>query len=453
VFTALEEEKNRIANFDPTTASIIVAGVSGASSGGGISTQYNNIAPRIGFAATVAPGTVIRGGYGISYVPLNYTSNVTQKNPPFVSVFVYNGDRALSQGLQPPAPSSATAPTSIPDAVALNFKNTSLQQFNLNVQKDFHGNVLMVGYVGMLGRHVATTIGDLDGPPPGPAAGACLALTGSAAQTACLQPLRPYAAQLPSLTGPIGEYFTSGTSTYHALQASFERRLQNGLTFNVNYTWAHGIDDVTGLSNENGDGTDVLPNNLRLDRGNSDLDLRHRIVATADYALPFGRSLNGVQGGVVKGWQVNFIDVWETGSPFTIVNSNPGRSGAHFFGGNTDRPDLVGNPNQSVPGFWFNPAAFAPQPFGTIGDVGKNTQFGPHFRHFDFSVFKNFKVTEGSSLQFRAEFFNLFNQASFGNPGVNNGNNNVTSTTFGQITTVSTNYTPRQIQFVLKYIF
>jgi len=193
--------------------------------------------------------------------------------------------------------------------------------------------------------------------------------------------------------------------------------------------------------------------NLRLDRGNSDLDLRHRIVATADYALPFGRSLNGVRGGVVKGWQVNFIDVWETGSPFTIVNSNPGRSGAHFFGGNTDRPDLVGNPSQSVPGFWFNPAAFAPQPFGAIGNVGKNTLFGPHFRHFDFSVFKNFRVTEGSSLQFRAEFFNLFNQASFGNPGVNNGNNNVTSTTFGQISTVSTNYTPRQIQFVLKYIF
>ena len=453
VFTALEEEKNRIANFDPTTASIIIPGVNGVSRGGGISTQYNNIAPRIGFAATVAPGTVIRGGYGISYVPLNYTSNVTQKNPPFVSVFVYNGNRALSQGLEPPAPSSATAPTSIPDAVALNFKNTSLQQFNLNVQKDFHGNVLTVGYVGMLGRHVATTIGDLDQPPPGPAAGACLALTGSAAQTACLQPLRPYSAQLPSLTGPIGEYFTSGTSSYHALQASFERRLQNGLTFNVNYTWAHGIDDVTGLSNENGDGSDVLPNNLRLDRGNSDLDLRHRIVATADYALPFGKALNGVRGGVVKGWQVNFIDVWETGSPFTIVNSNPGRSGAHFFGGNTDRPDLVGNPSQSVPGFWFDPAAFAPQPLGAIGNVGKNTLFGPHFRHFDFSVFKNFRVTEGSNLQFRAEFFNLFNQASFGNPGVNNGNNNVTSTTFGQITTVSTNYTPRQIQFVLKYIF
>jgi len=456
IYTPLAEEKNRIANFDPNTASIILAGVNGVSRYGGLSTQYNNIAPRIGFAATVAPGTVIRGGYGISYVPLNYTSNVTQKDPPFVSVFVYNGTRALSQGLQPPAPSSATAPSSIPDAVALNFKNTELQQFNLNLQKDFHGNVLTVGYVGMLGRHVATTIGDLNQPPPGPAAGACLALTGSAAQTACLQPLRPYFAQLPSLTGPIGEYFTNGTSSYHALQASFERRLQNGLTFNVNYTWAHDIDDVTGLSNENGDGTDVLPSNLAIDRGNSDLDLRHRIVATANYAIPFGRSLNGVEGGIAKGWQVNFIDVWQTGSPFTVVNSNPGRSGAHFFGGNTDRPNIIGDPNVSNPsvsGFFFNPAAFALQPLGAIGNVGKNTLFGPHFRHFDFSIFKNFKVTEGSTVQFRAEFFNLFNQASFGNPGVNNGNNNISSSTFGKISTVSTNYTPRQIQFVLKYIF
>jgi hypothetical protein len=458
VYTPLAEEKNRISNFDPNTGSIILAGVNGVSRYGGLSTQYNNVAPRIGFAATVAPGTVIRGGYGISYVPLNYTSNVTQKDPPFISVFVYNGNRALAQGLQPPAPASATAPTAIPDAVALNFKNTELQQFNLNVQKDFHGNVLTVGYVGMLGRHVATTIGDLDEPPPGPAAGACLALATSAAQTACLQPLRPYAAQLPSLTGTIGEYFTSGTSSYHALQASFERRLQNGLTFNVNYTWAHDIDDVTGLSNENGDGTDVLPSNLALDRGNSDLDLRHRIVATADYAIPLGRSLNGIEGGIAKGWQVNFIEVWQTGTPFTIVNPNPGRSGAHFFGGNTDRPDQVGNPNvsnQGVSGFWFNPSAFTEQQLGTIGNVRKNSLFGPHFRHFDFSLFKNFRVTEGTNLQFRAEFFNLFNQASFGNPGVNNGNNNVspTNANFGKITTVSTNYTPRQIQFVLRYTF
>ncbi len=456
VYTPLAEEKNRIANFDPNTASIVLAGVNGVSRYGGLSTQYNNIAPRIGFAATVAPGTVIRGGYGISYVPLNYTSNVTQKDPPFISVFFYPGTRSLAQGLQPPAPSSATTPSAIPDAVAFNFKNTELQQFNLNVQKDFHGNVLTVGYVGMLGRHVATTIGDLDGVTPGPAAANCLTNFTGPAETACFQSLRPYATQLPSLTGPIGEYFTNGTSSYHALQASFERRLQNGLTFNINYTWAHDIDDVTGLSNENGDGATVLPSNLAIDRGNSDLDLRHRIVATANYAIPFGRSLNGVQGGIAKGWEINFINVWETGSPFTIVNGNPGRSGAHFFGGNTDRPDLVGDPNVSNPsvsGFWFNPAAFAQQPLGTIGNVGKNTEFGPHFRHFDFSIFKNFRVTEGSNVQFRAEFFNLFNQASFGNPGVNNGNNNITSSTFGTISTVSTNYTPRQIQFVLKYIF
>lgn len=457
IYTPLEEEKNRISNFDPNTASIILAGVNGVSKGGGITTQYNNVAPRIGFAATVGRGMVVRGGYGISYVPFNYTSNVTQKNPPFISVFVYQGAnaRSLSQGLQPPAPSSATAPTSIPDAVALNFKNTALQQFNLNVQKDFSGNVLTVGYVGMLGRHIGVTIGDLNGPPPGPATAACLGLSATL-QTACLDPLRPFFAQVPSITtGTIGEYFTNGNSSYHALQASFVRRLQNGLTLDVNYTWAHGIDNVTGLSNENGDGNTVLPNDNTIDRGNSDLDLRHRIAASANYEIPFGKSLSGIKGGIAKGWQVNFIDIWETGSPFTIVNPNPGQSGAHFFGGNTDRPDQIGDPNVSNPGLaaWFNTAAFTPQPLGTIGTTRKNSLFGPHFRHFDFSIFKNFKVTEHSTLQFRAEFFNLTNTGSFGNPGVNNGNNNIGSTTFGQITTVSTNYTPRQIQFVLKYLF
>ena len=171
-------------------------------------------------------------------------------------------------------------------------------------------------------------------------------------------------------------------------------------------------------------------------------ELIRRSVATANYELPFGKSLNGIESDVAKGCSVNFIEIWETGSPFTIVNPNPGRSGAHFFGGNTDRPNQVGDPNVSNPsvtGFFFNPAAFAPQPLGAVGNLGKNTPYGPHFRHFDFSVFKDFKVTEGSKVQFRAEFFNLFNQASFGNPGVNNGNNNISSSTFGKITNVSTN--------------
>jgi len=458
VFTPMIEEKNRMANFDPNTGSIILAGVNGVSQGGGLKTQYNNIAPRIGFAATVGRGMVVRGGYGISYVPENYTSNVTQKNPPFISVFVYNGTRALSQGLQPPAPASATSPVSIPDAVSLDFKNTSLQQFNLNIQKDFSGNVLTVGYVGMLGRHLGWVVGDLNGPPLGPATANCLALATSLAQANCLQPLRPFFAQLPSITGSIGEYFTTGNSSYNALQASFERRLQHGLTFNINYTWAHGIDDVTGLSNENGDGLGVLPNQIsKIDRGNSDVDIRHRIAMAANYEIPFGKSLSGVEGGVAKGWQVNFIDIWETGEPFSIINPGPGRSGARYFT-NPDRPDRVGDPNLSNPGvgggpgvYWFDPAAFAQQPLGTIGTERKNQLYGPHFRHFDFSLFKNFKVTEGSTLQFRTEFFNLTNTGSFANPGNTwqpKGTGN-----FGKVTNVSQNYTPRQIQFVLKYLF
>jgi len=454
VFTPMIEERNRISNFDPNTARIILAGVNGVNRAGGISTQWNNVAPRVGFAASVGHGMVVRGGYGISYVPMNYTSNVTQKNPPFISAFVYNGTRALSQGLQPPVPASATAPTSIPDAVALNFKNTALQQFNLNVQKDFRGNVLTVAYVGMLGRHLGWAVGDLDFVTPSPAAGLCLQLATSTLQAACLAPLRPFAAQLPSLTGPIGEYFTTGNSSYHALQASFERRLTKGLTFNINYTWAHGIDDVTGLSNENGDGLGVIPTLISVfDRGNSDVDIRHRIVGTANYELPFGKSLTGIAGGVAKGWQINLINIWETGIPFSILNPNPGRSGARFFGGNTDRPNRIGDPNLSSPGvggthLWFNRAAFAGQTLGTIGNERKNQMYGPHFRHFDFSIFKNFRVTEGSILQFRTEFFNLTNTGSFANPG-----NTLTQGNFGQVTNVSQNYTPRQIQFVLKYIF
>jgi hypothetical protein len=439
IFTPFTEAHNQISNFDPITGHIIVAGVGGVSDTAGIKTDYGNVAPRIGFAATVLPGMVIRGGYGISYFPSNYTSNASLKNQPFVSTFT-GTNVLLSAGLPPPTAASATNPSGpIPDTVALNFQSSYLQEFNLTVEKEFANNVIRVGYVGMLGRHLPEILPDVNAPEPG-------------------STVRPFAATIPNVTN-IGGYITEGTSSYNALQASLIRRFSKGFTLDANYTFAHGIDDVVGLSNEGGDGYGVLPGQINTyERGNSDLDIRHRVAISGNYEIPFGKSLSGVEGGLLKDWQANAIFVWETGLPFTVRNSVD-VSGNLTASNTPDRPNQIASGSVANPSTaeWFNVAAFETQAAGTVGQEARNTLFGPNFRHFDFSVFKTFPIKERFRLQFRAEIFNLTNTPSFAAPNStlqpSGGLPGTQSGGFGTITATNANYTPREIQFALKLLF
>ena len=113
----------------------------------------------------------------------------------------------------------------------------------------------------------------------------------------------------------------------------------------------------------------------------------------------------------------------------------------------TDRPDAIGSPNLGSPtlGEFFNTAAFVQQLAGTVGTEGRNALHGPHFRHVDMSLFKDFPIHEAMKVQFRAECFNISNTPSFANPGATLGNGN-----FGHITNLNINYTPREFQFVMK---
>jgi len=440
VFTQFTEAHNRLSNFDPVTGTLIVAGVNGVSDTAGVPNDYSNFAPRFGFAASLPHQFVLRGGFGMSFFPDNYGTSGDRQNQPFVTTFGPNFNYNISQGLPIPTLSSVTNPQgSIGTAMALNFRNAYIYQTSLTLEKQIGANVASLTYVGNIGRHLAQFIPNIDVPAPQSAINYVV-------NTAALQAARPFNATLPGISS-ITDVFSTGVSYYNALEAVLQRRYNNGLTFNANYTLAHQLDNAADLNQDNQAGYGLLPNQVSTyDYGNSDADIRQRFTASANYELPFGKSTHGVEKAVIGGWQTNGIMIWQTGLPFTVQNNSPQIN----TGVTNDRPNLVGNPTVSNPNItqFFNTAAFVPQSFGTAGDAPRNPLHGPHLRHFDFSAFKEFPIHEQFHLEFRTEIFNLTNTPSFAVP-----NAALNTNGFGSISSTSQFYTPREIQFALKLLF
>jgi hypothetical protein len=188
------------------------------------------------------------------------------------------------------------------------------------------------------------------------------------------------------------------------------------------------------------------PYNWRADYGNSNWDVRHRFVAQLNYSLPFFNSApNAFVRSAMGGWQTNAIVALQTGFPFNVVQSgDPANTGR-----NNERPNLVGTASANCGDghltACIDPSAFAATGFA-YGNFGRNVLFGPGLYNIDFSLFKNFRIRERAAVQFRSEFFNLFNTPAFSNPNATFG-----TSTFGSIT--STKHDNRQIQFALKFLF
>ena len=506
VFTPFTEAHNRISNFDFPEAvtlsaaniqnALKIANVNGVNSQVNIPTNYSNVAPRIGFSAELTPGTVLRGGYGISYFPGNYTSNADLKNPPFTSIFTPNcqstiavqieasqgalagqnpdcatigAPGAINEGLPTPVPPDVTNLAGITGlafvAEAPNFKSAMIQQFNLQIEQQFGANVFTIGYIGNVGQHLPESINNINQPSPfNP-----LAPLGS--PTNPVGGVHQLNAQLPNL-GTVSYIQSGGISNYNGLQTSFQRRFTKGLAFDANYTWAKALSDITGFSQQgsNQGWSDADPTRIReIEYGNSENDIQNRFALGLNYELQFGKNFTGAKKVLLSGWQANTIVVWQSGKPFTIIETGSGVDNpiesdgiAHGFNnratpqnsGGQDRPNQIMDARlgHKTLTHFFNTAAFAPQPLGTVGNTQRNSLFGPNFRHVDLSLFKTFPVTERLGIQFRAESYNISNTPNFYMPNGNSGDA-FGNSAFGQISATDPNYTPRQYQFALKALF
>jgi outer membrane receptor protein involved in Fe transport len=453
IFTPYTEANNGIDSFDPTTATLLVAGKNGVGATAGVTTDYYDFAPRVGFAWSPRTGTAVRGGYGRSYYPDNTGGGIYLKNQPFEYYYASN---PFSVSLSQPMPQPTVMATDQADltgalsGVDKDFKASYADQLSLNVQQEFHKFVATVGYVGVLTHRQAMDLQINQAPPA-----ACPPVPGPP----CYYSRQPYNAQLPNVTNGISYQQTHGTSNYNGLQASVERQYNSGLMLNANYTWAHSLSDVLSFTGRSlAEGWGQVPQNLgwynvwkqvhAREYSNSDFDIRHRIAVQLAYALPFGKSLTGVEGMLVKGWHTNGMFVWQTGEPFTVTNSSPVSNTNDNPPNNGDRPNWTGKWKASNPGIneWFDTTAFTTQANGTLGNEPRNMIYGPHFRHLDFSASKDFAIAESKFLQFRMESFNLTNTPNFDLPNAQMGNAN-----FGTIS--ATRFAPRQIQMALKLTF
>jgi hypothetical protein len=456
------EAHNRLANFDPSTVTMVLPGTNGVSAST-LNTNYDNFSPHLGFAYALTDDgkTSLRGGYGISYLPLvtqavGTTTDRLNQNTPFaftaVNVYIGNifgppGNSLVSDGIPIVIPSNPTIPPlgSSVTYVPRSQPTPYAQQWNLDIQRMLPGDVLFdIAYVGSVGVHL-TGLTNLNQWAPG---------TSQAAS-----PISPNVSVVSSLVNV-------EQSNYNGLQIKAERRFSSGFGVSASYVFSRSIDNGSVTAQPTA-ASGAQPQNsfdFQAERGPSDWNATHRAVISYIYELPFGtgkrfmNTPNPVLNGFLGGWQVNGITTAQTGSPFTPVYSGADTAINAGPGGSV-RPNLIGNPyggtNPAGVPFhqnrneWFNPAAYV-APVNSFGDAGRNSLTGPGFVDFDFSLFKSFQITERFKLEFRSEFFNIFNHTNLGLPNPQfdaaSGGENP-----GQILNFVGN--PRQIQFALKLLF
>jgi hypothetical protein len=454
ITTPWTEVHDRLANFVPAAANVYPVNSANYPYSTMYDANYHDFGPRFGISYELTSKTVIRAGYGYFY---NFTSqsvnSLGNNNPPFAgNLTITNttgglptapGNIPLSQGFLPYQPigrfslagnSVVYYPRSAPDA--------TVQQRNVSIQQQLTSDtVLTVAYVGTRGEHL-TIYPNINQPVPGPGAAG---------------PRRLY----PTFQTITAVYHASD-SYYNALQATLERRFSHGLAFMASYAWGHAIDESSttaagGLQN---------PLCMVCDRGSSDFDIRHSLVLSWSYELPFGKgkmlgkNLAGAADLIAGGWKLNSIMTFQSGSPFSVTSA----TNTEGSGGGAQRANLVGDWHVANPGpdLWFNPAAFAVPATYTYGNSGRNIVVGPGTKQIDMSLFKNIpiKLREGTRLEFRTEVFNLFNTPQFNNP--NESGATATAASIGVPTAGKLNVagnpaffqrTSRQIQLALKLYF
>jgi hypothetical protein len=449
----LSEKRDQISNFIPTAGLIQV--------GHGIETLYqrdwDNLAPRVGFAYDpFGKGkTVVRAAYGVYYdapsqdffLAQSFPNGNVGTNPvPGLGTYTVNFTGAVPFG--PGVNIFGAANTPVPPytvfGVDQHMRTPYVQSYNFNVEQTLaEGTVLQVGYVGSKGNKLYR-VRDINQALPGPADG--------------LQQRRPFYGVFPQFAG-IYQLEASANSNYNAMQTVLRRRFSKGLTLFASYVWSHSIDDASNGFCSCTAGVSLPQNSFdtRAEKAASSVDQRQRFTFNAVYDLDvISHLLHKWPSRLTGGWQLSGVYTLASGVPITpfVNGASPSGSGESA----NDRPNLVGDPNNGPKRWdaWFNTAAFAPAPLGSFGNAGRNTIIGPRANSANFSVLKSTHIRERVNLQFRAEFFNLFNHPNLALPNVT-----VNSSAFGTIaSTVDVangnplgDGGPRLVQFAVKLLF
>jgi len=462
----------RVGNFDLQKAVVIDSFGPNAVSNAGVKYDLHDFGPRIGFAWTPFAGgrTVIRSAGGVFYAPEGNIFNDLGENPPTLEFFstqanpvnIPTAANLLSAGfpaqLPPISPTNPSGQIKTTGPIRL---MPRIYEWNFDVQHQLPGNmVLDVAYVGTRGLRLwDNESSDLNQAPypldsnfgPAPNYG------------------RPYYSVLPNLQSILPIDLPHFDSFYNALQAKFEKRFSNGLTFRTAYTWSKDLG--TGQGTPGGAIQDTF--NVAATRGYVEPDFRHRFVASWVYQLPFGRgktfgrNWNRATDLILGGWDLNGIAVARTGEAETATLSYDDTNTGSF----APWPDRIGNPynfsygqdiqasmgcpvgHQSLTCF-YNPAAFVLPPLAPgqnfarqFGNAGNGDLRGPSQVNFDLGLVKDFSLTERQKLSLRAEFFNIGNHPQFQIP---NSNPDVPG---GQSITSTIPDNQREIQFALKWNF
>jgi hypothetical protein len=483
------EAQNRQANFDFATGKLLVAGSSPAVAGCaicvatdarvGIVLDKTAFEPRIGIAwkPMGSQNTAIRLGYAIFHdSSWNQGAQGLWENPPYLAESDNFNGLCLFQkigtpgcGIQTaflPAITTPETPPTFPGTLQsqnLNFKQGRVQQFNANVERQLPGNiVLTAGYAGSRSSHILVDGMNLNVSSPsacGTVSGYTLGCgPGGAAFSA---PWGTNLGYFPGFPPTILNANDVGAAKYDSLQIKAETKsAKHGIYALLGYTYSRTYD--SGYSD--GLGTDLgatywpLPGTAKADWSLSQINLNNQFTASVIYDLPFGKGKSfgsgwsGPVNAILGNWQVNVIERILSGFPVFVFDSN-NQSGVFFQqnASNNNRPNQTCNPTSGHPTLteWFNTSCFTPAPVGELGNAPRAPVNGPDFVNTDFSAIKNFPLSyrERMNLQFRAEFFNLFNHAQFGLPtaDINAGSQ------FGVINSTVNN--PRVIQFALKLAF
>ncbi len=488
IFGPPSDTQGRLPTFDPTIAShsapptgtlsgfILPANYTGelppgvvkSSHDGLWATDYSDISPRFGFAATPrnAPVVVLRGGYGIYFDRMSGDlAEQTVGQPPFSFKQslqgAQNAGATLQQPYNPVLPPNSSFPIFLPRvpggglslaAISPHLTDPYIQQYNLNLQTELTRNILWeIGYVGEKSTHVPGCLEfnqALLASPEDPVNGETTNTNENIVQ------------RLPFAGIAQGSYIcqTIFNASYNSLQTSVTKRLSHGLQFLASYTWSKNLDTTSGSGGLSNFELGFLTNdqtNQRQARGPDDFDRTHRGVLSLVYTPPALTTGPEVLRHTLSGWMMSALAAAQSGTPVTAIDTTAGSVYGNLSGFSRAEctglnPATPGSVYSRINGYLAQDAFTSPPSIGDgtgFGNCGVGILRGPAQKNIDLAVQRSISIGEWGNLQFRTEFFNLTNTPNFGGPITDR----AAGAAFGLITSTTTN--PRIIQFALKYAF